>query len=553
MEKVEPASTSQQVESKSLPPTIDLLELVWRRKFAICLGIVFGIASGLLYYVLVPRTYESNAEVLVVQKRPEVITADDQYDSHFESYVATHRAVIASRLIVERAIEASGLRSLKTFSDLEEDDDLAEGIIGQLEVGRGSRDLGDNADSIMTLAIRCGEAEECPLVIEAVLDSYKAFLDETYRGMSDDAVGLMSQARDLLKNDLQQQEDAYSQFRQQSPLVTRGSEQVNPLQDRLTAIETKRSEILLRRSEIESQLMAIRKAQQDGYDPQEMLAMVTELRLRSTTDGALGNASTPLETQLFALVDEEHKLLEHYGPKHPHLVTIRQRIAAARQFLALPSTAQVHHPESAPVTDDGRAEMDPIELYTRHLERELEGLRISEKLLTGLYEIAHEKAKELAGFQLKDEQFQRNIDRTQQLYDGVIAQLQDASLVKDYGGFEARVIARPQVGRKVWPSGRLVLPISLFLGSLFGLFLGMVAELSDKRFHSRQQIQAELKLPVVGQISRFAAATESERRAFDGGNALDPLLCSCLQPRSMQAEAYRAVRNRLYVGHGRAS
>ena len=71
--------------------------------------------------------------------------------------------------------------------------------------------------------------------MQAIVDSYKSFLDETYGGMSDDTMGLIGEARELLQNDLQQQEDAYSEFRQQSPLVTRGTDEINPLQDRLTA------------------------------------------------------------------------------------------------------------------------------------------------------------------------------------------------------------------------------------------------------------------------------------------------------------------------------
>ena len=84
--------------------------------------------------------------------------------------------------------------------------------------------------------------------------------------MSDDTMRLIGEARDLLKNDLQRQEDAYVEFRQQSPLVTRGTDEVNPLQDRLTAIETQRTELLIRRAEVEGQLMAIKNAQKNNAD-----------------------------------------------------------------------------------------------------------------------------------------------------------------------------------------------------------------------------------------------------------------------------------------------
>jgi hypothetical protein len=74
----------------------------------------------------------------------------------------------------------------------------------------------------------------------------------------------------------------------------------------------------------------------------------------------------------------------------------------------------------------------------------LAGIQVGKKLLTDLYSREHESAKQLITDELQDEGFQRKIRRTQELYDGVITQLQGASLVRDYGGFDARVISPPE-------------------------------------------------------------------------------------------------------------
>ena len=73
------------------------------------------IALGLLYYAFATRVYESSADVLLVPKRPEVVTRDQRYESGFEDYVSTHLALIVSRMIVERAIESSSLNHLTRF------------------------------------------------------------------------------------------------------------------------------------------------------------------------------------------------------------------------------------------------------------------------------------------------------------------------------------------------------------------------------------------------------------------------------------------------------
>lgn len=542
-------STSQTIEPISVRSTVDLLNLLWRRKALVCVGIIIGIVAGTVYYFTAKPEYESSAEVLVVSKRPEVVSTDQGYESHFEDYVATHRALIASRLILERAIETADLGSLYMFSwvELQDEYDMVDVIQWDLDVGGGARELGESADSIMTLAFRGRNFEECPVVVQAVVDSYKSFLDETYRGMSDDTMELISQARELLQNDLQTQEEAYSQFRQRSPLVTRGTDEVNPLEDRLTAIETERSELLIRRAEVEGQLKAIQQAEADGIDRQQLLALVSNLRYRSTPDGSGQTPSTTLENQLVTLADTEKSLLEHYGPSHPHVATIRERIAATRHLQALPTMAHMQASESPLEPDNGTTDFDPVKLYGEYLEQELKGIRISEDLLTTLYEDARESAKELTSYELTDERLQRNIERTQQLYDGLISQLQDASLIKDYGGFDARVIAPPMLGEQVSPNERIVIPAALLGGMVLGFCLAIWAEIADESFHSPEEIQAELELPIVGHIPRFSAVTESAQRAAAGAVPLHPTLCTYFEPRSRQTEAYRAVRTALFI------
>ena len=539
---VQPSSIPS-IERLGLTSTIDLLDLVLRRKRLVSAAIVAGILIGLIYYMQATRIYESHADVLLVQKRPEVVTGDQRYESGFEDYVTTHLALIVSPLIIERAIETFDLGSLKTFEWVDpEEYDLAEVISEQLAVTGGPRDLGDNADRIMTLTFYGGEPAECPVVVEAVLNAYKAFLSEIYEGMSEDSMKLIEQARNLLHNELQAQEEAYIRFRQESPLVTRGTDEVNPLQDRLTTIETQRSELLIRRADVEGQLQTIQNAKKSDYDSQHLLALVTDLRSRATTDTA-PTLPTTLTSQLVQLADQEQQMMQHFGPNHPHVATMRQRITATRQLLALPNTAYMQEPTQQPATDTAAA--NPAELYEEYLKQELDRINVSEQLLTELYQREHELAKELSAYQLKDETFRRNMDRTQQLYDGIISQLQEASLIRGYGGFEARVIADPLLGEKVSPSGKIVLPAAAFAGLFVGFLMAAIAEFRDKSFHSRGEVQTRLGLSVLAQIPRFAAADEGEHDLVDEEINFDRMLCAYFQPRSPQTEAFRNLRTAL--------
>ncbi len=540
-----PNLASSDPDRRGLRSNLDLLDLFWRRRTYIILCMVLGIGLAVLYCGLATPMYESTADVLVVQKRPQAVTGDNQFESGFEDYLATHLAIIGSPLIVQRAVDTSDLGSLESFSDVEDPEDLVEAIIGQLKVEGGSWELGEYADSIMTLAFRGSVAEDCPVVVQALLDSYETFHEEVYEGMSESTVDLIGQARDLLKNDLAQQEESYSKFRQSSPLVARGTDEVNPLQDRLTAIEVQRSELLLRRAEIERQLLALQQAKEDGSDYEQLLSMVSELRQLATVENGLPNVSSALENQLIQLVDDEKRLLEHYGPNHPHVAMIRERIAATRRFFALPTTAHLQEPVSVNGGETISENTDPVAVYTNYLQQELNRLQISEDLLTKLYDQQHLAAKDHSIFQLKDESHRRNIQRTEDLYDVVINRLQQASLVKDFGGFETRVIAPPRLGSKVSPSRRIMLPAGAFAGLLLGCMLALLVDLRDGSFRSSEQIQQQLGLPVVGQIPKFSEAPKAIRRNA-AGNTCDPMLCTYFEPRSQPAESFRSLRTALF-------
>ncbi len=367
----------------------------------------------------------------------------------------------------------------------------------------------------MILSFRGTDPDECPLVVQAVVDSYKAFLSEIYRGMSDDTLRLIGEARDLLNNDLQQQEEAYAEFRQQSPLVTRGTDEVNPLQDRLTAIETQRSQLVIRRAEMERQTDGPRKREEQGA----RAATIAGADFGSASSSHIGgrppkhvrgvgnpivSASRQTTEAVGALRSQPSSRTHSPRPNRGHSKVLD---FANRGPFADAGRCESCEPASEPASDDA----DAVQAYSRYLEEEVEQIRISEEQLTKLYEREHQAAKELSSYQLKDERFRRNIDLNQQLYDGVISQLQDANLVKDYGGFEAHVIAPPRLGEKVHPSGRIILAASLLVGAVFGFFGTMAAELTDKSFRSRDEIRSQLGSPVLGQIPQFSAAKVSER------------------------------------------
>lgn len=541
------ASAADHNEPLEFESTIDLMAVAWRRRSLIALATVAMLVVGALYYAQKAPVYESEAQVLVVQKRPDVVTSSAMHLSEFEDYVSTHRVLIQSPLIVENAVRANKLDRLKSFAQV--DDDLIQHVIDGISVEQVSKDSGANPNSILQFAFRGPVPEECGLVVNAILDSYKQFLDETYRDLSGDTLNLITQARDVLQNDLTQLESQYWSFRQESPLLWKGSQDVNPLKDRLTMIENQRSSLLLRRAELESNLLTITQARDQKRSDEQLVAMVSDLIAQSDAETLTGKTALTLEQQLFPLLLEEKRLLEAYGPDHPDVQSVRARIEATRSFFALPSAA---YSKAVDTTVKGRP-ADPtklVEMYTDFLQHQLARLNTSEQLLAEMYQAEHAAARELTGFELKDEEFRRNIARTQGLYDGIVKQLQDISLVKDYGGFDARVITPAGLGEKVAPKAMLVFPLSIILGLMAGGGLAVLAEITDKSFRTPDEIRRQLGLPIIGHIPEIEPIGQNGEVEVPGAETIEPMVYTFHHRMSTAAEAYRGVRTALYFSGG---
>src|SRR5271167_1171660 len=105
----------EQLETDALPAHaqagFSLLNMAWRRKSLIILGVVVGLIWGILDYAQRPPVYKVDAQVLVVKKRPDILPAvsGDVSFSYYEDYLSTHQILIRSLLIAGRAAKKPGI------------------------------------------------------------------------------------------------------------------------------------------------------------------------------------------------------------------------------------------------------------------------------------------------------------------------------------------------------------------------------------------------------------------------------------------------------------
>lgn len=545
-----------------------LMEIAWNRKSYLALGIAVGLVLALLYYAKTKPIYQSKAQVLVVKKNPTEMNLTEQRNISLEDYVATHQTLIRSPLILARAIlhpdEDTAQREPagKTETDSEprnkertglsiadanraefpSKDELMDQILKSLAVTR-NRASGGNTSNVIDLSFRWTNDEECPVILDAIIDEYKKFLVESYKNVSEDTKKLVENVHTTLTKDLKKQQDDYRKFREAAAnadiLVQRGKDGSNVNLERLSNIEAKRSALLVRQAEIKGYLTAIENGMNDKEGKREaLLAMVTHWTSNLEGDTSRFNEHLTYKNALYPILQEEQKLLETRGEKHPEVVAIRKRIELARSFLSSPS-AQFKTPDTKN-TDD------PVKMYHDYFLQQLKQIEVSESNLAKAFKEEFKKANAVSNFEFEDEKFRSDITITKKLIESIGKKIEDINLLKDLTGFDAKVIAEPGVGRKVHPNGIIIFPVFLLAGAFAGLGLAFVAEITDRSFHSVGEIRHRLGHAIAGQIPFLKASEETREIVASGKKPLAPVLISYHRPKSVEAESYRGVRTALY-------
>jgi capsular exopolysaccharide synthesis family protein len=289
-------------------------------------------------------------------------------------------------------------------------------------------------------------------------------------------------------------------------------------------------------------LAAIDKALREGQTRQELAATLQRL-----PNGGSAKALTQpsFEEQMLPLLQQEETLLDDYGPNHPQVQSVRRRIALMRKLLTRSREENSAEPGDAVAKFSPE---DPVAVYVRALKQERSAIEMAEQLLAERIKGEYEQAKRLAVYQSREEAFRDDMARGQQLYDGIIKRLQELNIVRDFGGYYARVITPPSGGRQIEPRASSIISVALFLGLLGGFGLAYLADITDKSFRTPEEIQRHLGVPVVGHVSRIVP----EQTASGVQPGLDPILAAFHRARSPEAEAYRGVRTALYFSsHGK--
>jgi polysaccharide biosynthesis transport protein len=524
-----------------------LMQIAWQRKSLVILGIMIGLVLGLLYYAQKQPVYQSLSQMLIVKKTPNdslSLGTGENRITYMEDYMSTQSVLVRSPEIIGRAAKKPNLQDLKSFPG-ERPENIVYLIRDNLNVLRDNRDTQTGqANNILTLSFRGPEADECREILVSIMESYQTFLDETYKSVSDRTLELILDAKRTLSEKLETSEQEYQDFRLKNQFTFFQNEggRSNIYVARLANIEKKRSELQIQKADFQQKVNDLKKVykEQGEAAAKQRIAMLG-VKLAITDQLGL------LEKDMLVLELALRRKLNAYGPNHPDVLEIKEQLQLYKDKLARPGISNGS-------TDSKVKALDSVEAVIAALESEIGADDALLKELDDMFDQQHKSARELSYSELQDDRLRNRIHQNRQLLESITKRLSEISLVKDFGGYEARKISPASYAKKVAPNALTVFPIAGFGGLLMGLCLAYLAEMSDKSFRTPAEIRRRLGLPVVGHIPFFLPDEKAQKQIAAGEPGVDPMLCTHYASNSVSAEAYRSVRTAIYfntqgVGH----
>jgi len=523
----EPAVTDGYHDSK-----VELWYALNKRKWWLILFAIVGASLGYLYFLQKKPVYESTARILLKNNAVTLPVAGFETASSWGTEkINTQIILIRSPLVAKRAVETHKLGDLESLQGV---GDISSAVLASLTVK-----LVDRAAEALDLTVRGTNPEDTAQILNAILESYKHYIGESQQNVSKETVNLISEAKDVLLDQLEKKEAAYRTFRQESPLMWKGKEATNLHQDRLYQIEKSCSDLILQRADLEAQVAAIDEALAKGTR-RDAIMMTIDRHVASQTQAAVDQARANLfPSELLPLLAQEQLLLEKFGPKHPEVLSVQKRLALTRNFLKNQMeelSSKEKAAEKTVVVEDRLAN------YLDSIQQELATIKKKETLLAELSDREREAAKNLSLSEITDGAMRNDIAHTQQLFDSVVKRLGEISLIKDMGGVSVQIVAPAGLGAQATSRMPAYLLVGGALGLLLGAGLAYLVEAADSSFRGPDDIRVQTGIPVVGHVPRM----EEQPKSAASESPLSPALCAYFRPQAHESEAYRAVRTSLY-------
>lgn len=362
--------------------------------------------------------------------------------------------------------------------------------------------------NIINIRVKSDEAHEAAKVANAFARSYRDYNIQEKNKKTFETKAFIEEQLELTSNRLKLAENELQAFKESYGLISLDAQTQNTL-NRLYAVETEFEKTKIDIAEVKSQLSMIRTSR---------LSSAGDLN-DSFFSASAGSPVYGLKAKLSDLLLKRQTLLINFTEKHPRVKEIDDQVKA------------VLHETSKEL----QSLLNSYITRKKDLSRRIHQLRRENLSLP-------EKGLQLV-------RLQRDVELQESLYSQLKEKYQE-TLIQESGKVEEVTILKPAVppGEPFnIPSKAMIVMTGIVMGLITGVVFAFLAEVFDTSMGTIEDVEDLLHIPVLGVIPQLDDELRIKHRHAQvrQKNGRERYLVTHYEPKSMGAEAFRALRTNL--------
>lgn len=515
--------------SESLHGLFRLLRLMRYHQPLILWCVAGTIALATVYYIAAPRLYRSTAKLLIIDQNAENLSAAPD-GSRADDVMATHRELVRSPIVVQRAIENLPPEHRVDLANVNPNHWI-DTMIGKLQANTVRR------TKFVEVGYTSLQPESAVAVVNAVINSYLQYVEETHRSTAAEMLQVLTVEKGEIEHELAQKQQLQQAYRERCGhlAIDEKNGVVDPLIGRAIHLNDSLMEAQQRRLELQASLASVEAARREGQDMRQYLALVEEVVGQQMMLSAFGMGKQDMDLlskqqqRLMELEDEQRRLAPYYGPNHAKMRGLNEQAAALRQFLTSYHASAGDRFRSMESSEVGL-------LITQALQRSVSQAIEKERVLAASFTQARNDATRQSGDLVKLDMLNREVQRLETLHDVLFNKIAAVDIHQIQAPIRASIVKEPLPDdTPVSPRFASLYATALLGGVLLGAGVVFVRDQMDDRFNSPDEMSQQLGLPMLSVVRQL------EPLPGEGLQAVH----MHMHGNSVEAEAFRTLRTSL--------
>jgi succinoglycan biosynthesis transport protein ExoP len=483
----------------------DYLRVIYKRRYTVYTFSAVVFIVVLIATLSATPVYLASTKVLIEKVEPYNLSMVSPYYSTYDpDFYETQYQLIKSKSVAEKVVKMLDLENtygsyfkgakISASGDRSKADVLANIISSGINVSPVKN------SKIVDINFMSPNPGFATVVANSVAEAYIEEILDMRMSSSKYSIQWMAKKAEEEKSKLENSEKALQDYMKANSIVTL-QDKVALTPDKLTEINTQLTKAQTNRKELESLYRTVRSLSATPKDAETIPAVSSDPTIQS------------LRIQVLKAEQNIDELSKKFGMKHPTMIKAKQELKVLRQKLD-----------------------QEIRRVIESIRNEYELAKSNEAGLASMLSSAKNEALDSSEKLIQYGALTREVDTNRQLYDALVKRMKEQSVTEEIRTVNVWVVEKAEKpGSPVKPKKSMNILLGLIVGLFGGVGLAFVVDYLDNTVKSPDDVEARLRLPVLGIVPLLDAKGES----------IEEIIVK--EPQSVYAESYKTIRTAILL------